>query len=63
MRAGWPTYLNESTDMSREDLKQRIQYLIEHGGIYPETVRDHMWWVVLGLLVAIAGMELLQLLR
>lgn len=53
--------------MPRETLKQRISYLVEHGGAYPEDRRrDWKSWAMLGLLafIALANIaELLKLLR
>ena len=44
---------------SRDDIRQRVQYLIEHGGIYPDEERekrDARWWAraatILALLAA-----------
>lgn len=50
--------------MQREALKQRIHYLIEHGGTYPEEdcprkPRDRL---VIGLLAAVVLLELAELL-
>lgn len=42
--------------MQREGLRQRIQYLIEHGGTYPEerrTISRQLLW----LLVLIAALQ------
>lgn len=49
--------------MPRENLKQRIQYLIEHGGTFPENPPDRLRWVILGLLAFIALANVLQLLK
>lgn len=50
--------------MPREALKQRIAYLIEHGGAYPEDRRrDWKSWVMLGMLAFVVIVELLKLLR
>lgn len=49
--------------MQREALRQRIQYLIEHGGTYPEQRPDWKGWAILAPLVFIAGVELVKLLR
>ena len=51
--------------MQREGLRQRIHYLIEHGGAYPEgdcprrLPRD---WLVVGLLALVALLEVAHLL-
>ena len=51
--------------MPRDALKQRIQYLVEHGGTYPEERRRPDWksWATLGLLVFLAATELLEILK
>ena len=49
--------------MNRDGIKQRIQYLIEHGGTYPEDRRDWKSWAILLLLIAVVVMEAVQLLR
>lgn len=48
--------------MQRQDLKQRIDYLVEYGGAYPESPPQRWRWVVPALLALIAIMQLLQLL-
>ena len=50
--------------MQREALRQRIHYLIEHGGAYPEEpcTRRSRDWVVIGMLALVALLELAQLL-
>jgi hypothetical protein len=48
--------------MQREALRQRIRYLLEHGGTYPEHPPDRTRWLVFALLVAIAAMEAIELL-
>ena len=50
--------------MPRETLKQRISYLVEHGGAYPEDKqRDWKSWAVLAMLVMLVAIEAAQLLR
>lgn len=39
---------------SRDDIRQRVQYLIEHGGIYP-TERGAQWWARLAAGLAAAS--------
>lgn len=51
--------------MQRDALKQRIAYLVEHGGTYPEERRRPDWksWATLALLVLISTIEILKLLQ
>lgn len=45
--------------MQREGLRQRIRYLIEHGGAYPEAPcpKDKRDWAIVGLLLLVALLE------
>jgi L-asparagine transporter-like permease len=45
----------------QELIKQRVRYLIEHGGIYPQRSRSH-WLPAIVVICAVAAIELLQLL-
>lgn len=49
--------------MQREELRQRIQYLVEHGGAYPDEPcpKDKPARAVLWLLVLIAVVEVIQI--
>lgn len=38
----------------RDDLRQRIHYLIEHGGVYPPSKDRGRWWLGAGIVVLIA---------
>jgi len=49
--------------MNRDGLKQRISYLIEHGGTYPEERPDWKGWAILALLAISVVLEALQLLH
>lgn len=42
----------------REEVKQRVQYLIEHGGIYPEDRKPWPKWVWLLVAIGVAGVVL-----
>jgi len=46
--------------MQREELRQRIQYLVEHGGAYPDAPPDRTSKVMLWLLVLIAVAEVIE---
>ena len=52
--------------MHQEKLRQRIHYLIEHGGLYPEHERDRLQralpWMVGAVLICVL-VELILLLR
>lgn len=45
--------------MSNEEIKQRIQYLIEHGGVWDDPIEDIRRQVKLNFILIVATMALL----
>jgi hypothetical protein len=48
--------------MHREGIRQRIRYLIEHGGAYPEEPPDKRHTIIIVMLAVVALLEIANLL-
>ncbi|CAB4124538.1 hypothetical protein UFOVP61_16 [uncultured Caudovirales phage] len=47
--------------MTKELIKQRIEYLVTHGGLYPEGRPLWMPWVVAGIALQVATLGVILL--